>query len=120
MNIHPTERRILAHLRERWAIYPVHIYPIETSTRRGFPDLWIWLRDVKVGLWMELKRGDSTLRSAQLRWVDDAIASDIPIAILRGYFGYRFKLWLQGHVTEHDNAYTLYHHITGELRHAHD
>ena len=101
----PTEREALAHLRRSWANHPVMIQPIETSTGKGVPDLYVWCYRADwpgrwmespepsgIGWWLELKRGDRTISPAQRKWLRRAEARGVPCGILRVWPEYQLSL----------------------------
>lgn len=130
----PTEREALAHLRRSWANRPVMIQPIETSTGKGVPDLYVWCyragsmtsrlgRGLEtpepsgIGWWLEQKRGTRTLSPAQRNWLRRAEARGVPCGVLRVWPGYQFSLeavdWPDD--TRYD-ALDLYRVLTHSLR----
>ena len=119
----PTEKEALAHLRRSWKLLPVMIQSIETSTAKGVPDLYLWFHDHiirhngGIGWWLELKRGNSSLRPAQTTWLHQATASGLPCGILRVWPEYQFSLNTvdQTHIHRYDQT-TLYRALTTTLR----
>lgn len=130
----PTEREALAHLRRSWANHPVMIQPIETSTGKGVPDLYVWCHQTKamaplperwretplpsgIGWWLEQKRGTQALSPAQRNWLRRAEVRGIPCGVLRVWPGYQFSLeavdWPDD--TRYD-AIDLYRVLTHSLR----
>ena len=90
----PTEKQALAHLRKGWAGLPVFIQPIETSTGKGVPDTYMWFYGSLPGhgWWLELKRGNRTLRPEQSLWLSRAAGRRHPCGVLRVFQDYQFRL----------------------------
>lgn len=90
----PTERQALAHLRHGWSGLPVFIQPVETSTGKGVPDVYMWFYGDHPGhgWWLELKRGTAPLRPEQRLWLTRAADRRQPCGVLRVLYGYRFRL----------------------------
>lgn len=112
----PTEAQAKAHLRSRWKELPALIQPIETSTGKGIPDMWIWVYHPctfeGTGYWLELKRGNRTLAPAQRSWLNRAIARGVPVGVLRVWSGYLFTVQLnRTPVSPHMDCLELFDHL---------
>lgn len=107
-----TEKQIVTWLRKAWSSYPVLIQPIETSTARGVPDLFV-LADGRAW-WLELKIGNRQLTRPQQRWLDQYSALGGLCGVLRNYGGPNFILVRQGHVLPSSmNSEELFFYLTG-------